>query len=163
MKPAILRDFRPSDASTVNELAVRAFDQYREMYSDWPSFRARLQNMSGIAEHAELIVAELDGRLAGAVGYVAPHKPKADIFRPEWPIMRMLVVHPAARGQGIGKMLAQECIGRARRDGAREMALHTSRIMDVALPMYLRMGFQWHSSVPDIHGVPYALYTLALT
>ncbi|UGQ48783.1 GNAT family N-acetyltransferase [Massilia endophytica] len=157
-----LREFHAGDAEAVNGLAVRAFAQYQDRYTDWPVFRSRLEGMSALAGQAELIVAELHGVLAGAVGYIGPHKPKAAIFRPEWPIMRMLVVDPAARGHGIGRLLAQECIARARRDGANEIALHTSQIMNVALPMYLRMGFQWRSDVPDIHGVPYALYTLAL-
>ena len=30
--------------------------------------------------------------------------------------------------------------------------------MTVALPMYLRMGFEWHHEAPPIYGVPYAVY-----
>ncbi|HEU4851014.1 MAG TPA: GNAT family N-acetyltransferase [Telluria sp.] len=159
----IIRDYRRSDEGAVNALAVKAFEQYQSMYEDWPGFRARLENMSTIAESGELVVAEVDGTLAGAVGYIAPFRPKADYFEPEWPIMRMLVVDPAMRGRGVGRTLARECLARARRDGATEFALHTSPIMEVALPMYLRMGFRRRRSAPLIHGVDYDVYVLSLT
>jgi hypothetical protein len=42
------------------------------------------------------------------------------------------------------------------------IALHTSPIMTVALPMYLRMGFAKVQDAPPLFGVPYAVYTKAL-
>ncbi|MEZ5653884.1 MAG: GNAT family N-acetyltransferase [Burkholderiaceae bacterium] len=71
----------------------------------------------------------------------------------------MLVVAPEARGVGVGRALAEACLARARRDEAEIFALHTSPIMSIALPMYLRMGFRFHSAAPKIHGVDYNLYT----
>lgn len=38
------------------------------------------------------------------------------------------------------------------------IALHTSPIMTVALPMYLRMGFEYARDAPHLHGVPYRIY-----
>lgn len=154
----MIRDFAPADAPQVDALGVAAFEQYRDAYSDWPAFRERIAAMSSLAATGEIIVAELDGRIAGAVAYIGPGKPKNDMFRPEWPIMRMLVVAPGAQGQGIGRALAAECLRRARRDGAAVFALHTSELMQVALPMYLRMGFERRSDAPDIFGVKYAIY-----
>ncbi|HEX7920248.1 MAG TPA: GNAT family N-acetyltransferase [Bradyrhizobium sp.] len=74
----------------------------------------------------------------------------------------MLVVDPVDRGTGLGHALASECLARARRDRCRTIALHTSPIMTVALPMYLKMGFGKVHDAPSIHGVPYAVYTKAL-
>ena len=79
-------------------------------------------------------------------------------FDQSWPIIRMLVVDPASRGAGVGRALTEECISRARRDGSRVIALHSSPIMTVALPIYLRMGFQLVQDAPPIYGVPYAVY-----
>jgi GNAT superfamily N-acetyltransferase len=76
--------------------------------------------------------------------------------------MRMLVVHPEYRGWGVGRKLAEQCLRRAIRDQANIFALHTSPIMQVALPMYLRMGFTYHSPAPDIWGVKYNIYTKRL-
>jgi GNAT superfamily N-acetyltransferase len=74
----------------------------------------------------------------------------------------MLVVDPVERGKGLGHALTSECIKRAQRDRSPIIALHTSAIMAVALPMYLRMGFTKAYDAPLIFGVPYAVYTKAL-
>lgn len=153
-----LRNYLPVDAQRIDELAVAAFLQFRDAYTDWPEFRAKLSNMSALSATGEIIVAELDGEIVGAVAYIGPGKEKAAFFHPEWPIMRMLVVAPAARGKAVGRALAEECLARARRDGASSFALHTSELMQVALPMYQRMGFTWHAAAPDIHGVKYGIY-----
>jgi GNAT superfamily N-acetyltransferase len=158
----IIREFQSRDSAQVNALALRAFEQFKDAYHDWPGFRAKIGNMSALADVGEVIVAEVAGRIVGAVAYVGPGAPKAEFFRPEWPIMRMLVVAPESRGRGIGGALAQECLCRAKRDGASVFALHTSELMQVALPMYQRMGFKWVSSAPAIHGVEYGVYVKKL-
>ena len=114
--------------------------------------------MSAFANVGEIIVAEIGGQIVGAVAYIGPGAPKAAFFRPDWSIMRMLVVAPDCRGRGVGRKLAQECLSRAKRDGASVFALHTSKLMQVALPMYQRMGFKWVSDTPSIHGVEYGVY-----
>lgn len=163
VQPFAIRDFVAStDAAAVNAVALAAFEQFQHQYDDWPAFKARLADTASLAESGELIVATSGTALLGAVAYVGPGRPKAAFFLPEWPVMRMLVVSPAARGQGVGRALAEACIARANRDGARAFALHTSPVMSVALPMYLRMGFEWRSDLPDIAGVPYALYVKRL-
>jgi GNAT superfamily N-acetyltransferase len=154
----LIRDFQPADAAQVDALGLSAFEQFKDAYQDWPAFQARIATMSALADVGEIIVAEVDGALIGAVAYLGPGAQKATFFRPEWPIMRMLVVAPKARGHGAGRALAMECLRRARRDGASVFALHTSELMHIALPMYLRLGFVWAASVPDIHGVKYGVY-----
>lgn len=158
MNPITLHDYQRGDSRDVDALAIAAFEQFKDAYTDWPVFRAKIASMSSLSAHGELIVARQAGRAVGAVAYIGPHQPKSDFFDQAWPIMRMLVVAPGARGLGVGRRLADECIARARRDGARFFALHTSELMAVALPMYRRMGFEWHAAAPDIHGVRYGIY-----
>jgi ribosomal protein S18 acetylase RimI-like enzyme len=122
----------------------------------------RVSRMSDLSNTGEIIVAESDGQIVGGVVYVGPNQPKAAYFDPSSPIIRMLVVKPARRGQGIGRLLTEECVHRARRDNSSIIALYTTPIMTVALPMYLRMGFAKLRHAPDIYGVPYAVYTKAL-
>jgi ribosomal protein S18 acetylase RimI-like enzyme len=138
---SVVHDFLPSDSAQVNALALRAFEQFKDSYQDWPGFQEKIGHMSSLADVGEIIVAEVEDQIVGAVAYVGPSAPKAEFFRPGWPIMRMLVVAPDFRGRGIGRALAQECLVRAKRDGASVFALHTSKLMQVALPMYQRMGF----------------------
>lgn len=154
----VVREFLLNDSPQVNALALVAFEQFKDSYHDWPAFREKIGNMSALAGVGEVIVAEVEGQIVGAVAYVGPGVPKAEFFLLEWPIMRMLVVSPDFRGRGIGRALAQECLRRAKRDGASVFALHTSELMHVALPMYQRMGFKWKSAAPMIHGVKYDVY-----
>jgi GNAT superfamily N-acetyltransferase len=157
-----LRDFRPSDARDVNRVALAAFAEFADLYSDWPAMSSRIARMSALADGGEIIVAELDGTIVGAVAYIPPNRPKPVFFESAWPIIRMLVVDPLHRGKGLGRTLTEECLKRAKRDGAGVVALHTSAIMTVALPMYLKMGFELVQDAPPIHGVPYGIYLLRL-
>jgi ribosomal protein S18 acetylase RimI-like enzyme len=158
MSNATLRDFREADAEKVNRVALAAFDEFRSKYSDWPAMASAIGRMSDLAGAGEIVVAELDESIIGAVAYIPPGCPKAACFDESWPIIRMLVVDPSRRGAGIGRALTEECTSRARRDRSRVIALHTSPIMTIALPMYIRMGFKLHHAAPPIHGVPYAVY-----
>lgn len=158
----MLRDYRDDDAEAVRRVALAAFSQFERHYSDWPLFMTHVANMPELAKTAEIIVAEDGGRIVGAVAYVGPQAPKAAFFEPAWPVIRMLVVDPSVRGKGIGRQLTEECLRRAERDQATVIALHTTPIMTVALPMYLRMGFARVREAPDILGVPYAVYVKAL-
>ncbi len=158
-----IRPYSPSDADCVNAIALAAFAQYRGVYSDWDVLERGVSSMASLAETGEIIVAEADGAVAGAVAYIGPGKsPRADFFEPEWPIVRMLVVDPSARGAGIGRALTLACLDLARRDRAEVIALHTSPAMEVALALYLRMGFKLLRGVPDRFGVPYAVYVKPL-
>ena len=155
-----IRPYRLTDADGVNAVALAAFEQYRGVYGDWEVLERGVGATAALAQSGDIILAEDDsGRIVGAVAYFAPGvEPRAEFFAPEWPIIRMLVVDPAARGQGIGRRLTDACIERARGDGADVIALHTSPAMEVALAMYLKMGFRLENKVPDRFGVPYAVY-----
>ena len=158
----LIRDFHANDSAVVGSVAIAAFTQFRDFYSDWPTFRQRVESMGSLSETGEIVVATVMDEVVGAVAYIGPGKQKQDFFRQEWPIMRLLVVNPTVRGLGVGKALAEECIQRAVRDGATVFALHTSPIMKVALPMYLRMGFEYVCDAPPIFGVPYSVYLKSL-
>jgi ribosomal protein S18 acetylase RimI-like enzyme len=153
-----LRDYQPSDAAEVNRIALAAFEELRTEYADWPALARGIGNMAALAEAGELIVATTAGTVQGAVAYVGPERPKQAFFPAEWPIIRMLVVAPSARGRGIGRALTEECVRRAERDGAELIALHTSPIMGVALPMYERMGFGFRCEAPAFGGVSYGIF-----
>jgi ribosomal protein S18 acetylase RimI-like enzyme len=158
----MLRDYRDDDAEAIVRVALAAFAEFEPHYSDWPMFTANVAKMPELSKTGEIIVAEDSGQIVGAVAYVGPQAPKPAFFEPAWPVIRMLVVDPSARGKGIGRQLTEECLRRAERDQAAVIALHTTPIMTVALPMYLRMGFVWVREAPDILGVPYGVYVKAL-
>lgn len=105
-----------------------------------------------------MIVATVDATVAGCITYVGPGVPKQSWFDREWPVIRRLAVRPDYRGLGIGRALTEECIARGRRDGADLIALHTSKMLDVAVAMYERLGFAFLRESDTVGGVSYGIW-----
>lgn len=139
-----IRDARPEDRDAIRALTLQAYEQYASLMEPeaWAGLSGAIR--TGLeAEGAERIVAERAGRLLGCV---ALFPPAADAYPGEtgpasWPELRLLAVASEARGAGVGQALVEECARRARRMGASELGLHTSRSMAAAMRMYRRMGF----------------------
>ena len=55
---------------------------------------------------------------------------------------RLLAVDPATRGQGIGKLLTNECVRKARERGLSQVIIHTTMAMQTAWKMYEGLGFK---------------------
>jgi GNAT superfamily N-acetyltransferase len=55
---------------------------------------------------------------------------------------RLLAVDPVARGQGIGRLLTEECIKKAREKKLNQVIIHTTKAMQLAWSMYENMGFK---------------------
>ena len=155
-----LRPFTLDDADQLDQLALKAFAQYSEQYHPWEEFRSKIAAMSKM--QFQIILAELDGVICGAIGYVAPTGLNSAYFKGDWAAIRMLVVDPDCRGNGLGRSLTEECIKTAKADKCKAIALHTSPIMEVALALYVRMGFQKVRDIDPIYTVPYAIYKLDL-
>jgi len=134
---------------------VEAFDEYRVEQRD---VRSRLAD-------SQLIVAVDDGRITGTVTFYPPGSEKKGEGWPlEWAAIRLLAVHPDARGRGLGRALTDECVRRARALGAPTVGLHTAHIMAVAQAMYERMGFTRYpeNDFPITDDFVVVAYTLSL-
>lgn len=160
MTPVTIRRYGPADREGVNAVARAAFAQYSDDYQDWPSFIDGIGRMAELAQAGELFVAEYAGEVAGAVAHLPPGAPRSAIFPEDWSVIRMLVVAPAARGQGIGRQLVAACLRAAQRHEAACIGLHTSPVMASALRLYEALGFARDQDLPPIRGVPYGRYVL---
>ena len=159
-----VREATADDHAAIDALALEAWQVLKPGYDPqaWDNLLTSVGRMSSLATEGRLLVATTSEQVAGAVGYMPPGRSNPKIFPVEWPSIRMLVVRPSCRRRGMGKALMHACIQQALKDGARCIGLHTSPIMEVALPMYLRMGFIKDAELPPIAGAPYARYVLAL-
>lgn len=157
-----IRSALEEDYPAINELAVEAWQVLKDGYDpdQWNGMLAAVGKMSSLSTKGQLIVAADQTRIFGAVCYLPPKTSNPDIFPDTWPSIRMLVTHPASRGMGVGRKLTEECIHRALLDQADCIGLHTSPVMAVALPLYLRMGFVMDKELSPIAGAPYARYVL---
>jgi len=62
--------------------------------------------------------------------------------------LRLLIIHPKARGQGLGRRMTRACIRFARAAGYRQMVLWTQSHLAAARSIYEREGFRRISSEP---------------
>jgi GNAT superfamily N-acetyltransferase len=105
-------------------------------------------------------IAELDGRRVGCVLCVP--SPEPDVAQ-----LRVLLVHPEARGLGLGGRLVDTCVDHARCMGYRRMRLWTNSVLEAARRIYLDRGFTMveeephHSFGVDLVGQVYELPLLA--
>ena len=83
-------------------------------------------------------IAELGGEVVGSIFLVRKS--------PTVSKLRLLVIHPKARGQGLGKRLTRTCLAFARRAGYRTMVLWTQSHLAAARAIYQAEGFKKVSS-----------------
>lgn len=159
---AKIRDFGRADSSQVNALALRAWRQYKSHYPEWDAAKASIGKMASLSKTGHIFVAEREKAIVGAVAYMPPGSPRADFFKADWALIRLLVVDPVQRGQGIGRRLTDKCISLALAQKVEAIALHTSEVMEVALSMYERIGFKRVSTAPSPTSIPFGIYRLCL-
>jgi GNAT superfamily N-acetyltransferase len=79
-------------------------------------------------------IAEIDGRRVGCVFCVAADDSTAKL--------RLLLVHPDARGLGLGARLVEACTDLARAAGYRCVTLWTNDVLTAARHIYQAAGFR---------------------
>lgn len=138
----LIRPARPDEYDEIGELAVRVY--LAEGYTRTDSrYNTVLRDVAPRAEKAELMVAvDHADHILGTVTYAGLGSPYAEhVSSPDEASFRMLVVDPAARGQGVGEALVRWCIERAGDSGVRSLRLSTNAAMAAAGRLYLRLGF----------------------
>lgn len=92
-------------------------------------------------EATTLLVARLDGRIAGALTLVTYQLPSGFRARVE-----DVVVDAAARGRGLGEALSREALRLAAEAGARTVDLTSRPSREAANRLYKRLGFEQRDS-----------------
>ncbi len=85
-------------------------------------------------------IAECGGQRVGSVFVVRKSKTVAQL--------RMLILAPQARGQGLGGRLTDACIDFARSKGYKKMVLWTNSCLSAARDIYAKRGFRLVKSEP---------------
>lgn len=79
-------------------------------------------------------IAQMNGEVVGSV-FLVRKSPKVSK-------LRLLIIHPKARGQGLGRRLTRACIAFARRAGYKKMVLWTQSHLAAARAIYQAEGFR---------------------
>ena len=142
-RPAILRDPRPGDMGYVVQSHGAL---YAGEYGFDATFEALVAEIvakfvtSFDAARERCWIADIDGNAVGSV-FLVRHSD--DVAK-----LRLLLVDPAGRGQGIGQRLVAECISFARACGYRKITLWTQSILLAARKIYQDAGFKLVASEP---------------
>jgi DNA-binding MarR family transcriptional regulator/GNAT superfamily N-acetyltransferase len=142
-EPAILRGHRAGDMGWVVQSHGAL---YASEYGFDSSFEGLVAEIAAKflgsfdASRERCWIAEIDGVAVGSVFLV---RQSDDIAK-----LRLLLVDPAGRGQGLGKRLVAECIGFARSCGYRKITLWTQSILVAARKIYQDAGFVLVASEP---------------
>ena len=157
--PTTVRRASPSDHAAVAELTASV---YRGEGFSSADYEPALRDVASRAASATVLVAEVDGRLVGAVTVATRGGEWAEQSAPREAVVRMLVVSADARGGGTGEALVRACLDVAREDGCALVRLSSQEDMTAAHRLYERLGFvrtpsfDW-SPVPGLFLRTYAL------
>ena len=133
-----IRPATPHDFAAVRELTTAAYVTAGHIAPD-DDYAQSLVDMA--ARHDGLVVAEIDGRVAGAVNIVTPGSQSSQVAYDNEGEFRMLAVAPGYQGRGVGRALVQYVLDAARDQGLARVAITTMQSMTTAQAMYEAMGF----------------------
>lgn len=135
----LVRPARPDEHEALGALTLDAYAADGRITPDHP-YAATLRDAASRARDAVLLVA-LDEDVLGTVTYVPQGSPFAEVAVAGEAEMRTLAVAPDARGAGVGRLLTEECLRRARADGCDALVLSSGTWMRAAHRLYERLGF----------------------
>jgi GNAT superfamily N-acetyltransferase len=141
-----IRDAAMDELGFIREQRVDAYLGHAQSIpvAHWQALARALTSEADTQPGVELIVAEVNGNIAGSVALFPPHTDayEGNVEKLDYPEIRMLAVSPEYRGKGVASALIVECIGRARSKGCRTIGLHTGEFMKEALKLYEKIGFE---------------------
>ena len=149
-KEYTVRNAMPDEFGEIGKLMVQVYSQLEGFpkESEQPSYYKMLANIGELTNKPEtelLVAVSSDDKISGGVVYfgdmkyygsggTATKEQNACGFR-------LLAVDPSTRGQGIGKLLTNECVRKAKAKKVRQMIIHTTKAMQTAWKMYEDLGF----------------------
>ncbi|MCT2537689.1 GNAT family N-acetyltransferase [Aquibacillus koreensis] len=142
----IIRNATLDEIPFVREQRVEAYAEHASSIPNehWIELKKAIASDADQTPGVELIVAEINGEIAGSVALFPAKTDAYEGFVEEldYPEIRVLAVAPEARGKGVASALIEECIRRAKEQGYLFIGLHTGEFMKNAMALYERFGFE---------------------
>jgi GNAT superfamily N-acetyltransferase len=146
-----VRNASPDEFKEIGQLMVQVYSQLEGFpkESGQAQYYKMLANVGELTNKpaVELLVAvNSSDAIAGAVVYFGDMKYYGSggtaTREKNGAGFRLLAVSETVRGQGIGKLLTNDCIRRARDKKFGQIIIHTTKAMQPAWKMYESMGFK---------------------
>jgi putative acetyltransferase len=140
MTTIIIRTIQASDNFALAKIIRNALEEFKANKLGTVYFDATTDNLFEVFKTAGSIyfVAEQNGAILGGGGiYPTQNLPTGTCE------LVKLYLSNAARGKGIGKMLIEKCFTAAKGLGYKKMYLETMPELNIAVPMYEKLGFTY--------------------
>ncbi len=160
-KKYIVRNATTEEFDEVGKLMIQVYSQLEGFpkEAEQPEYYKMLANIGELTKkpNTELLIAiSTDEKIAGAVVYftdmssygsggTAPQEKNASGFR-------LLAVNHEVRGQGVGKLLTNKCIEKAKDSNQNQVIIHSTEFMKVAWKMYENLGFKRSEDLDFMQG-----------
>lgn len=134
------------DRENVRHLLIQSYRQYEKEFTSPESWQAYLEHITDSVDNVQIdriLVAKTGQYVIGSLQLFknsesAYGRPELEISSP---IVRLLAVHPDARGRGVARALLNESLLYAKSKGADSLYLHSSDVMYKAIQLYEWLGF----------------------
>lgn len=135
------------EKDATRKVLVESYEQYKDSYENekvWNTYIGEIRSSLDNPNLDRILVAKSNDNILGTLQIFSSSKeayglPELEIHTP---IVRLLAVHPSARGKGVAKELLRVSIAYAKQKGANSLYLHTTDKMSDAIRLYEWLGFQ---------------------
>ncbi|MBM7652368.1 GNAT family N-acetyltransferase [Neobacillus cucumis] len=143
----IIDEMAEEQKEDVRKLLVSSYGQYEHEYKDahvWEEYLANIKASVDNPNVEKILIAKSEDKIIGTLQLFlssdqAYQRPELQIFSP---IIRLLAVHPEARGRGIAQALLKAGLEFAKSQGANQLYLHSGDKMAKAIQLYEWLGFK---------------------
>ncbi|MDQ6598697.1 GNAT family N-acetyltransferase [Bacillus salipaludis] len=143
----VIKELLEEEKEAVRQLLVESYQQYKYEYNNARVWEEYLTNIKASVDNPEvekILIAKSNDNILGTLQLFlssekAYQRPELQIFSP---IIRLLAVHPEARGRGIAQELLKAGLQFAKSQGANKLYLHTGDKMQKAIRLYKWFGFK---------------------
>lgn len=143
----VVTELVEEEKEVVRQVLIESYQQYQHEYPNpqvWQDYLADITTSVDNSKVDKILVAKSNQEIVGTLqlfgsSETAYGRPELQIFSP---IIRLLGVHPKARGLGVAQELIKASINYAKNQRATNLYLHSSDKMFKAIRLYEWLGFK---------------------
>ncbi|AXI11115.1 N-acetyltransferase [Oceanobacillus zhaokaii] len=143
--PITVNELDPNEIERLRHVLLESYQQYEEYYTPqgWKDYANIIVSSIDNPNVDKIFVAKLNNDILGSLQLfqTAEKAYKLPELQIQAPIIRLLGVHPNARGRGVATELVKAVIKNAEVHGESHVYLHTTDFMVNAIKIYEKLGF----------------------